>query len=368
MKSDRFVIEPATPADADEILSILEENVFAGNISLIYTRRPDAYRSFMSEGDQVQLFACRDMQEGRVAGVAATALHECFIDHRPEKIVYLFGLRMSRRPPTGRVLLTLPDAYRQVIEQYHAQGVRYFITTILKDNLPAQRLLTKERAHMPTYTPLCPYFTLTFRTRRRAPSLPASCLFRKATREDRAAIEDFLAVDGGRCDFFPSHVGNLFGRHPELSWESFYLLTDRRQGNILACGAAWDQASYKQYIVAGYGGVLRWLYPASFLLPLFGYPALPKPSTLLRFFLLSFWCVKDNREEHLKWFLDSVACEARDYPYFVVGVPEAHPLAPALNRWKLLRYDSNIYLVGNHVTPEDLANLRKSLYLECGWL
>jgi hypothetical protein len=95
---------------------------------------------------------------------------------------------------------------------------------------------------------------------------------------------------------------------------------------------------------------------------------MPKPSTILRFFLLAFWCVKDNRAEYLKWFLDSLARAARDYPYFVVGVPEAHPLGPALNEWRFLGYDSHIYLVGDHVTPEDAARLRKSPYLECGWL
>jgi hypothetical protein len=367
MRSDRFVMQPATAADSAEILRILEENVLPGNLSLVYTRRPDAYRSFMAESQESHLQVCRDTREGRVAGFGAHAVHECLIDHRPEKIVYVFGLRVRREYLAKGVLLSLPGAYRQIVEQFQAQGVRYFLTSILRDNLPAQRLLTKERPHMPRHTLLCPYLTLTFRTRRRALSLPVSYLFRKATPEDRAAIEDFLTAEGGRSDFFPSRIGNLFGRHPELSWESFYLLTDR-QGSILACGAAWDQAAHKQYIVAGYEGLLRWVYPASFLLRLFGYPALPKLSTILRFFLLSFWCVKDNRAEYLQWFLDSLARAVRDYPYFVVGVPEAHPLAPALDQWKLLRYDSNIYLVGNHVTPDDAARLRKSLYLECGWL
>ena len=367
MRSDRFVIQPATAADSAEILSVLEENVFPGNVSLIYTRRPDAYRSFLAEGREAHLLVCRDTREGRIAGLGAYAVHECFIDHRPEKVVYLFGLRGRREYLATRALLSLPGAYRQVIEQFSAQGIRYFLTVILQDNLPAQRLLTKERSHMPRHTFLCPYHTLTFRTRRGVLSLPHSYAFRQATPEDGAALEDFLTAEGGRRDFFPSRIGDLFGRHPELSWESFYLLTDR-QGSILACGAAWDQASYKQYIVAGYAGKLRWMCRFPFVLRLFGHSPLPKPSTVLRFFLLAFWCVKDDRAEYLKWFLDSLARAARDYPYFVVGVPQSHPLAPALNEWKFLRYDSNIYLVGHHVTPDDAARLRKSLYLECGWL
>jgi len=220
---------------------------------------------------------------------------------------------------------------------------------------------------MPRHALLCPYHTLTFLTRRRAPSLPDSCGFRRAAQEDRPAIEEFLTIEGGRRDFFPSRIGDVVDRHPELSWESFYLLTDR-QGSILACGAAWDQVSHKQYIVAGYGGAMRWLSLVSPLLRPFGYPPMPKPSTTLRFFVLAFWCVKDNREEYLKWFLSSLAHAGRDYPYFVVGVPDAHPLGPSLNRWKFLGYDSHVYLVGDHITANDAARLGRSAYLGCGWL
>jgi hypothetical protein len=367
MRSDRYVMQPATAADSAEILSVLEENVFPGNVSLIYTRRPDAYRSFLAEGREAHLLVCRDTQEGRIAGLGAHAVHECFIDQRPEKVVYLFGLRVRREYLATRAFLSLPGAYRQIIEQSQTQGIRYFLTVVLGDNLPAQRLLTKERSHLPRHTPLCRYHTLTFRTRRGVLSLPSSYVFRRATPQDGTALADFLTAEGGRRDFFPSRVGDLFGRYPELSWESFYLLTDR-QGSILACGAAWDQASYKQYIVAGYEGKLRWLARVSPLLRLFGYPPAPKPGATLRFFILAFWCVRDNRTDYFKWFLDSLARTVRDYPYFVVGVPETHPLAPALNKWRFLGYDSQIYLVGHHVTPDDAARLRESPYLECGWL
>jgi hypothetical protein len=367
MISDRYVIQPATPADSAEILSILEETVFPGDLSLIYTRRPDAYQSFLAEGRETHLLVCRDTQEGRIAGFGAQVAHECFIDHRPEKVVYLFGLRSRKEYLGTRAFLSLPGAFRQVVEQFHAQGVRYFLTVIHQDNLPAQRLLTKERSHMPKHTFLCPYHTLTFPTRRGVVSLTDSYVFRRATPQDRAALEDFLATEGSRCDFFPSRIAGRFDQHPELSWESFYLLTNR-QGSIVACGAAWDQVSYKQYTVAGYRGKLRWLRRLSPLLRPFGYPPLPKPGTMLRFFILAFWCVKDNRAEYLKLFLNSLARAAGDYPYFVVGVPAAHPLGPVLNEWKFLGYDSRIYLVGHHVTPDDVTRLQKSPYLECGWL
>ncbi len=367
MRSDRFVMQQAGEADSAEILSLLEENPLPGKVSLIYTRRPDAYRSFMAEGLEARLMVCRDMQEGRIAALGAGAIHECLVECRPQKVAYLFGLRFRREYLTKRVMLHLPGAYRSIVEHFSGQGVRHFLTVILADNLPARRLLTRERSHMPRHTFLCPYHTLTFLTRRSAPSLSNPYRFRRATSEDSAAIEDFLTKEGGRCDFFPCGIAGLFDRHPELSWESFFLLTDHA-GSILACGAVWNQISHKQYINAGYSGSLRWLYRISPLLRPFGYPAMPKPSATLRFFVLAFWCVRDDRADHLKRFLDCLAYEARDYPYFVTGVPETHPLGPVLNKWKFLGYDSQIYMVGDHVASEDAARLGKSPYLECGWL
>lgn len=367
MGSERFVLERAVATDAAEILGILEENPLPGPISLIYTRRPDAYRSFMAEGRDARVIVCRDTQDGRIAALGAGAVQDCLVAGRPDRVAYLFGLRFRREYLKKRVILLLPEAYRLIVEHFQEQGVRHFLAVILADNFPALRLLTGERSRMPKHTFLCSYHTLTFLTRRRAPSLPESFRFRRATPGDREAIEEFLTTEGGRCNFFPCRIGDLLDRHPELSWESFYLLTDR-QGSFLACGAAWDQVSHKQYIVAGYRGAMRWLSLVSPLLRAVGYPPMPKPSTTLRFFLLAFWCVKDNREEYLRWFLDGLAHAGRDYPYFVVGVPEAHPLGPSLNRWKFLGYDSHVYLVGDHITSEDTARLGKSFYLECGWL
>jgi len=368
MISDRFMIEPATPNDSDEILSILEETVFPSGVPLVYTRRPDAYRSFMAEAEDVHLFVCRDRRENQIAGMAAYGFHDCFIDGRPQKVVYLFGLRTRPQYRGHRAFVLLPQAYQETVQRLHAQGISYFFAATLKDNMIARRFLTKPRPRMPSCQFLCPYLTLGFRTRKRPPALPGSCLFRKATTGDRAAIEEFLMREGRRYSFFPARIDSLIERHPELSWESFHLLIDRRQGDVLACGAEWDQTSYKQYIVMGYRGIMKWVRNLSFLFPVFGYPSFPKPPSTLRFPFLSFWCIKDNRPDYLTWFLDGFAFATRRYPYFVAGIAETHPLRPSLDRRRMLRRDSHIYMVGDHTTPSDLERLRESPYLECGWL
>jgi hypothetical protein len=130
MRSDRFVIQPATAADSAEILCLLEENVFPGNVSLIYTRRPDAYRSFMAEGKEAHLLVCRDTQEGRIAGLA----HDSRVLHRssPEKVVSFGALAGS----TWRTVSVLPSAYRPIIEQF-VRRVR--LPTAILGQPPGQR-------------------------------------------------------------------------------------------------------------------------------------------------------------------------------------------------------------------------------------
>jgi hypothetical protein len=52
-RNDRYEYRLATPADSPQILEIYESGSFSGQISVLYTRRPDPVQSLMREGDSV---------------------------------------------------------------------------------------------------------------------------------------------------------------------------------------------------------------------------------------------------------------------------------------------------------------------------
>ena len=267
----RFQFEQATAQDSDEILTILEDAPFKGNISLLYTRRPDAYWSFTQEGEEVNIIVARDTKHDNIAGLGACALRTLFVNGIPARVGYLFGLRVARAYLKKFPILHRGYAYLRALHQ--TKKVACYITTILEENLSAQALLEKRRAFMPTYHPFGKYeiFALTTgRTRESRSSRLASYSFRRATISDLPALITFLHEQGQQFQFFPILTESTLrsGIFPGLRVENFWVMQNT-EGEFLATGALWDQRSYKQYVLQGYGGYFKWLYPFAKLLPLF---------------------------------------------------------------------------------------------------
>jgi hypothetical protein len=377
---NRLIFEQATPADSQELLAILEDTTFTGNISLLYTRRPDAYQAFKHEGTEVDIIVARDIKRKRIAGVGACATRKVYVNGKSENIGYLFGLRVAR-DYKGVPFLHQGYAYLQTLHKEKA--LSYYLTTILEDNRSAQKLLEKPRSFMPTYHPFGSYeiFALKPGTRsaqrmKRRSALSGRSVnnvtFRQASERDLPTLLEFLKEQGQMYQFFPviDKAELRAGTLHNLQIEDFYLL-HTKYGEILAAGACWDQRDYKQYVVQGYHGILKGLYPISWVFPIFGYPSLPAPHTTLKFFTLSFWAIKETTPEFFLQFLAGISKVRQAYPFFLIGLHERHPFREILRQQPHISYRSKIYLVfwGAHQDAlETLAREETLPYLECGML
>ena len=369
-QSSRFIFEAAQEADAWELLNILEDAAFKGNISLLYTRRPNAYRSLMQEAKDVRILLARDTKFGRIVGFGACALRELFVNGHPQTIAYLFSLRMARSYQKKAPILH--RAYDALYAQNTSEPIRCYLTTILEDNRYAQKLLEKPRPFMPAYTPLGTYdvFAMHCRSMRRSKRKQDDSLtFRQANSGDLSNLRNFLHNEGRHYQFFPVvHTADLQnGQFYGLNIEDFYLLHSRN-GEVLAAGVPWDQQQYKQYIVQGYGGPFRYLRPLSRIFPFFGYPSLPAPGSALVFFTLSFWAVKDNDVCVFTRFLDEIANVSRQFPFFLIGLHERHPLHSLVQHYRHISYRSKVYKVSRNNSPDEALDRDYIPYLECGLL
>ena len=77
----------ATPADGKEILRILESSAAKGSIELIYTRRPDAYESYMKDAKDARVFISRDGD--RAIGTCAELIRQVYIGGKSCRAAYL---------------------------------------------------------------------------------------------------------------------------------------------------------------------------------------------------------------------------------------------------------------------------------------
>jgi hypothetical protein len=364
MSSRSRDLQMALPEDSQGMLDLLEDTPSKGGISLIYTRRPDPWESYMREGDRVLLAVTRSSVRQRIDGMAACAVNDLYLGGKPAKIAYLFGLRL-REEAVSRIAL-LPRGYRQFLDILNDEGVSCAYTTILEGNLVARRMLEKRRASMPVYEYAGDYeiFSLTTGGSGR---LPARHRFRRAGPEDEPPLLDFLNREGRRQLFFPCLTRDALSvarTTPSLS--DFYILEDGDR-EIVCAGAVWDQRDYKQYIVDSYHGPYRWAYPFSSVSRLFGYPRLSPPGSVLPFFTLSCFAAKADKPAYFDHFLHGIREAGRRFDFFLVGLHERHPLREVVRRRPHIVYRSRLYLVYEDKAPRRLEP-DAIPYLECGRL
>jgi hypothetical protein len=338
------VVDTAVAADGEELLDILEEQPFGGAISLLYTRRPDAYGSFLKGGEEVEIVVGREQPGQTISGMGVCAVNTVFINEEPRKVGYLHGLRIRSDYRKRR---WIQKGYQHLLRDPRRRRIALFFTTILEENLAARRLLEKRRPSMPIYEPWDRYLGFAVSTSRTsARAAGASWSFRPATNEDLEALVGFLNREGRRMHLFPlvtvPELVSATGRTPALG--DFRLLLDR-EGEILAAGALWNQQEHKQYVVTGYKGLYRLIRPMSFAFPLVGIPRLPKRGSVLNFAALSFWAVKDNDPELFRRFLSGMRSAGAGYDFLFLGLSERHPLLGYLQRTPHHRYASLLYKV-----------------------
>jgi len=149
--SGQYYFEFADEKDSSEILEILEEDNFQGKISLLYTRRPNAYKSIKSEGEEVFIVVCRDREKEVIAGFGVLAINSCFVNGHKKKVGYLFGLRV--RKEYQKKARIIHHGYENLGKIISEKGIEFCYTTILSENNNAERLLEKKRLkYMPLKT------------------------------------------------------------------------------------------------------------------------------------------------------------------------------------------------------------------------
>jgi hypothetical protein len=351
----------AGPDDAEEILDLLESRPMPGPISVVYTRRPDAYRSLLREGERVRILVARDRDRRRLLAMGAWALRTLHVNGEPAPVAYLFGLRAR-----GDALKSWPvlhRGYAGIGQELHGLGVRHAITTIVASNARVAAMLGRGSRYLPAYRTLGRYDVFALlpgRVRERS----RTAGMRSATPDDAGRLAEFLAEAGRTQQFFPrmSAEDLLAGRGgPPI--DAFRWL-EGRPGEILAAAALWHQGDYRQYRIHGYGRPVAWMRRVARLAPFLGLPRLPDPGEEVRYSTLAAWAARDHDPALLADLLDRMP--GADTSFILAGAHAAHPLHEVFRKRRHVAYQSEVFRVHWDSDSPPLADL--PLYLECGTL
>ena len=276
--------EYATEKDGEEIAALLEDTEFKGIISIAYCRRPNAVLSLAQDGEK-SAFVIAKNAGGKIVGGGGCTINA--------GTAYLTGLRAAYP-------VDIPKAYKMMQSFCAENGARLTYTTILKNNVYAQKMLEKKRPNMPNYL--------------WHSELTTNIIRKKIRIKDKNLLK--LESDG------------------------LYILQDPN-GNDIARGKAVEQWKYKQYIVKKYGWQLRLFKP--FI------KWLPNENEVLKFFTLREVSAVNNAA--LESFLRHASHITLQGNFFVYGGAEC-PV-------RSIKYKSIVYLVDwdKNITDASKVNL-----------
>jgi hypothetical protein len=366
-------MELAMPADDADLRHILADTPMPGSVAVTFRREPSYFAAAAVEGPFRQVVACRDTHTGRLVGFGCRSIRDRYVNGRPEPVGYLSNLRLLAEH-RNRGLIARGYAYFQ---ELHGDGrTRLYLTTITVGNETALRTLTTGRAGLPAYHHAGRFHTaaLPLPRRRSPPAVNSGLLLRAATAGDLPAVLAFLEATGPRRQFFPRHEPadfcNVTGGFQGLRAED--LLLAERRGRLVGTLAGWDQHAYRQTVVHGYGGPLRWARPVyNAWAVLRRRPWLPAPGQALRYLTAALPVVADDDPAVFAALLDGLLVRAAGGPwqYLLAGLHEADPLLPVLRRYRATWYVTNLYLVCWDDGEELRARLDgRAPYLELGAL
>jgi hypothetical protein len=368
----RYRFEVATPADDADLRHVQAATPMPGRIAVAFRREPSWFAGAVVDGRFRQVVACRDLQTGRVIGFGCRSVREVYVNGRPAAVGYLSSLRLL---PEHRNLGLVARGYA-LFRQLHGDGrVPFYLTTIAAGNRTALEVLTSGRAGLPAYHRAGTYHTVAVALpRRRRPVADRGVYVRPARAEDLPAVLDFLATAGPRRQFFPHLLAEDF-LSPEGAMRGLTLdglLLAERGGRLVGTLAGWDQHDYRQSVVHGYQGWVRWLRPLyNVWARAWGRPGLPAPGSDLRYLIGALPVVAEDDVDVMAALIETVQQRAAGGPWthLLLGLHEADPLLRVARRYQAACYLTHLFLVCWADGEEARAAVdARAPYLEAGSL
>lgn len=354
MSTDLVSFEPARAEDEPQLRRVMRDNPMPGAVAVAFHREPDFFAASGLEGPVHDTVVAR-APEAEVVGLCGRSVRSLWLNGGRRRVGYLSSLRLDRAW-RGRVRM-LRGGFAAVKELHDRDGhTPLYFTTIIEDNAPARRILTRGLPGFPRYEERGVLVTLAMPmgsrpwAKRRWKS-PKGVTLRSAGEVDLIGIAELLNLSGARYDLRPEWTAldlQSEARTPGLALSDFTVAEE--QGRLIGCVALWDQQAFKQSVVAGYeGGLARFRGLVNLAAPWAGVPRLPEPGQPLSHAYLSHLALEDREDLEVGLALLSAAREravGRGYGYLTLGLPERHMLTePAKRRFRALEYRSIIYLV-----------------------
>jgi hypothetical protein len=328
------------PAEDADARALLRASVMPGSVEVAFTREPSLAAGSGLAGTVDRILVHRE--GSTVDAIGRLGVQECWRGGGTHRIGYFGDLRIGRE--SHRPARLLRDGFRILCEVAEELGVEGCFTSIAIENQRARRVLERgRRIGLPEYLPIADLVTLLVPVRNRRSDRGGPVQRRGATESELTTFLDGAAR--GHDLALVWHPGRwpALARHG-LSPGDFHVL--RREGRVAAGAALWDQRAFRQTVIRGYRGTLRWSRPVVNAVASAGLaPPLPRPGSVLS----QVFVVGAAAEPGL-WaeLLGGLVAEAarRGVDWLVLSRDSRDPELPVLRRFRGVReYHTRLYEV-----------------------
>ncbi len=346
--SNKYVLEIVDEKNGHILNEIFKSHDFEGKIKIQYLRGENPFLSLEEEGDEAFVIMLRDKSnENCPVGMGACIIRREFIEGKILNVGYLSSLKII--PSYQKKMFCIPQIYDFLHENTKSK-VDFYYTTILKENIKAQKLLEKKRKNMPSYDFLGHYTVYNFK------------------KIEKLKIDMKNGMSEKLLKFYKNNLKNynLSPVSPFLKGirdEDFYYI-ESKHGEILAACAVFSQIEFKQYVIAGYDGIYKFL--SKFPIELLGYPPLPKVNAFANYGTVGLLCSLENNVLHAKNLLSAITMKLKSYDFFMAGFHENNKYNEIFKNVKTIKYESKLYRVRFY--GEKDFNLKGEIALEVGLL
>jgi hypothetical protein len=347
----RFVL--AGPGDDAAIRRLLRESAMEGEIRLSFEREPDYFQSTAIAGAEDQTILA--FEPGRLVCLGRCSLRQRYWNGQLRPVAYLSELRLAASAQ-GRFDI-LRRGYR-FFRALHSEEPVYF-TSIAADNQRSIRFLERSLPGMPTYQREADFVTLFIPVPRGGHALRRL----ESQAEKRLAAEGLKSVAGSteRVEEMAACLnGCAEGYQGSVAWTPETLRSLERWGlppadfqllgrgtQLIACAALWDQRSWRQTVIRGYGPRMSfsrpWINLAS---GFFGTPRLPSVGSTLAMAFLSPMAVPRGQDQLLLALIEGALPRAahRGIELLTLGFDASDPrLATLRGSFRCREYLSRLY-------------------------
>lgn len=344
LAKSRFEVELASAADDEELRELLRRSPVPGSISVTFEREPGFFDSCRIRADFFQVGIGRDGRTGKIIGLGTRSISSAFVNGKPMPLGYLADLRLD---PQYRGGTLIARGYRFLRRLHDDHRTCLYATMIFSGNHAALKTIASGRAGLPQYHDMGKVHSPGIDLRHRKAAIRADCDVVRGTKELLPDIVACLNRNNARRQFAPVHTTTLFMKQwRDFRVNDFYVAV--RGSRVVGTIGCWDQRSFKQTRVTGYGSALRWLVPLSNALrPVTGAPRFPAPGEEVSYFYISFLAIDDDDLQIFRALLRHAYNDAVGGPhlYAILALHERDPLLPALRDYSLTPFSARLFCV-----------------------